>query len=307
MDAIVSGGTEGIIFDIQHYSIHDGPGIRTNVFLKGCPLNCLWCQNPESKSIERQIMYNSSLCVGCGACLERCEKGAIYRAKEKVKTDRAICVSCGSCISVCRSEARNFSGKKITVAEVYNEVAKDKLFYKSSNGGITVSGGEPLMQAGFTRDLLRSCRENGINTCIETCGFAKWQSMKSVMEYVDLALYDVKHMDSEQHKKCTGVGNERILDNMIKISNEMKVPVIARTPLIPGYNNSEENIHAMSQFLADKIPTCVEVNLLPYHRLGDSKAEQLEQNQGDFYSEPPTDREVDKLRTIIAGYGLKVK
>jgi pyruvate formate lyase activating enzyme len=307
MDAIVSGGTEGVIFDIQHYSIHDGPGIRTNVFMKGCPLNCLWCQNPESQSAKHQIMYNSGLCAGCGLCIETCEKSAISRVEDKVKTDRTICTGCGRCIPVCRQEARSISGRKATVGEVYKEVAKDKLFYSSSNGGITVSGGEPLMQASFTRDLLCVCRENGIATCIETCGFTEWKIMKSVMEHVDLTLYDVKHMDSEKHKKYTGVNNERILDNLIKLSNEMRVPVIARTPIIPGYNDSDENIHAMGKFLAEKIPTCVEVNLLPYHRLGESKTEQLEQDKGDFYSESPSDGEMDRLKTIITEYGLKAK
>jgi pyruvate formate lyase activating enzyme len=307
MDAIVSGGTEGVIFDIQHYSIHDGPGIRTNVFMKGCPLNCLWCQNPESQSAKHQIMYNSGLCAGCGLCIETCEKSAISRVEDKVKTDRTICTGCGRCIPVCRQEARSISGRKATVGEVYKEVAKDKLFYSSSNGGITVSGGEPLMQASFTRDLLCVCRENGITTCIETCGFTEWKIMKSVMEHVDLTLYDVKHMDSEKHKKYTGVNNERILDNLIKLSNEMRVPVIARTPIIPGYNDSDENIHAMGKFLAEKIPTCVEVNLLPYHRLGESKTEQLEQDKGDFYSESPSDGEMDRLKTIITEYGLKAK
>jgi pyruvate formate lyase activating enzyme len=307
MDAIVSDGTEGVIFDIQHYSIHDGPGIRTNVFMKGCPLNCLWCQNPESQSAKHQIMYNSGLCAGCGLCIETCEKSAISRVEGKVKTDRTICAGCGRCIPVCRQEARSISGRKATVGEVYKEVAKDKLFYSSSNGGITVSGGEPLMQASFTRDLLCVCRENGIATCIETCGFTEWKIMKSVMEHVDLTLYDVKHMDSEKHKKYTGVNNERILDNLIKLSNEMRVPVIARTPIIPGYNDSDENIHAMGKFLAEKIPTCVEVNLLPYHRLGESKTEQLEQDKGDFYSESPSDGEMDRLKTIITEYGLKAK
>ena len=298
---------KGTIFNIQHYCIHDGPGIRTNIFVKGCPLRCLWCQNPESQLVQNQVMFDMDKCNGCRTCVEACPVSAIGLVNGKAKTDRKLCSGCGKCVKACRQEARSMMGKENTAGEAFRQVAQDKLFYDNSGGGITITGGEPLAQPQFSRAVLQLCKEAKINTAIETCGFAKWDVLKSVLENVDVVLYDVKHMDTSEHKKCTGVGNELILDNLKRLSNELKMPVVARTPIVPGYNNSKENIKAMAKFLSEKIPTCVEVNLLPYHNLGEGKNEQLEEEKKEFKSFPPSEEEMEQLKEIIADHGLNVK
>jgi pyruvate formate lyase activating enzyme len=297
----------GIVFNIQHYCIHDGPGIRSNIFLKGCPLRCLWCQNPESNLLQPQIMYDHSQCVGCMACINQCPNQAISFEKGKVKTDRDLCTGCGACVPHCLAEARTLIGEWKTVDEVYEEVAKDQLFYASSGGGITLTGGELLFQPTFSKNILKKCKDNGLHTAIETCGFAKWDVLKGILEYVDLVLYDLKHMNSQEHRKCTGVGNELILENLYRISTELKLPIIVRTPIIPDYNDSDENMRLMGAFLSEKIPTCTEVNLLPYHNMGEGKKDQLEKGLSAFTSHTPSVNELEHLLSILMSYGLKAK
>jgi pyruvate formate lyase activating enzyme len=297
----------GIVFNIQHYCIHDGPGIRSNIFLKGCPLRCLWCQNPESNLLQPQIMFDHSQCVSCLACIDQCPNKAISFESGKVKTDRNLCTGCGACVPHCLVEARSLIGEWKTVDEVYEEVAKDQLFYASSGGGITLTGGELLFQPAYSRNILKKCKENGLHTAIETCGYAKWDVLKGILEYVDLVLYDLKHMNSEEHKKCTGVGNELILENLSRISTELKIPIIVRTPIVPDYNDSDENMHMMGAFLSEKIPTCTEVNLLPYHNMGEGKKEQLEKGLSDFSSRSPSVHEMEHLLSILMSYNLKAK
>ena len=297
----------GIIFNIQHYCIHDGPGIRTNVFFKGCPLRCAWCANPESNEVRSQLMYLADKCVGCFSCIPKCGKNAISAAENgKVKTDRKLCDGCGECVSACPAQAREIMGKRMTVDEVYKEVSMDQLFY-ADTGGVTLTGGEILSQPEFAAAILKKCRENKIHTAVETCGYASWEAVRTVMEYVDLVLYDIKHMDSDEHKKGTGVGNEKILYNLCRISNELNIPVIARTPVLPGYNDQESNMRAMGEFLTERIPTCREVNLLPYHKLGEGKREQLEYEESQFHTYVPSDQEMETLRQIVREYGLNVK
>lgn len=297
----------GIVFNIQHYCVHDGPGIRTNVFLKGCPLRCLWCANPESNAVKLQLMYQSEKCSGCQACVSVCPQQAIgITAHQKTWTDRALCTACGVCASVCVPKAREIAGKMMTVDEICREVEKDRLFY-GTDGGVTLTGGEVLSQPEFAAAILKKCRENGIHTAVETCGYASWEAVKQVMEYVDIVLYDVKHMDSHQHKWGTGVGNERILENLERISRELQIPVIVRTPVIPGYNDQESNFHAMGQFVCEKVPTCAEVNLLPYHNMGEGKRLELEAGASMFQTHVPSEDEMEYLRGILRRYGLTIK
>ncbi|MBW8381912.1 MAG: glycyl-radical enzyme activating protein, partial [Youngiibacter sp.] len=283
-----------------------GPGVRTSVFFKGCPLSCLWCQNPESNKIRPQLMYDRDTCIGCGKCIVACPRNAISTDDMKVRTDRSICIGCGECVSVCPTKSRSIMGRSMTSDEVYSEVAKDSLFYRNSGGGVTLTGGEVLYQSGFAKDILRKCMDNNIHTAIETCGFASWKAFSEVLPYVDLVIYDLKHMDTYEHKKGTGAGNEQILDNLARISAEMSIPVIVRTPIIPGYNDTEENAHRMAKFISEKVRTCQEVNLLPYHNLGDGKKSQLEEKLS-FSSKPPGIDELERLKSIIRSYGIEVK
>lgn len=298
----------GIVFNIQHYSIHDGPGIRTNVFLKGCPLRCKWCANPESNTTEKQLMFLKEACTGCQRCVEVCPVQAIsLNAEGKTMTDRTKCQNCGKCAEICPSKAREMAGNRMTVEEVYEDAAQDELFYGTSGGGVTLTGGEVFLQPDFAAAVLKKCRENGIHTAIETCGFAAWESIEKLVPYLDLALYDIKHMDSGKHREGTGVPNETILKNLVRLSEECHIPVIVRTPVIPGFNDTLENMNAMGVFISQKLPTCLEVNLLPYHNLGDGKRMQLEAENPVYDSYVPTEEQMEKLRNEIRKYGLVVK
>ncbi len=264
---------EGQIFDIQRYSVNDGPGIRTIVFLKGCPLRCLWCCNPESQKPLPQLFYFGSLCTRCYRCVNVCPTGATSKAADgSIIIDRQLCQVCGKCVAECPSEARVITGKTMTVEEVLEVVKKDAIFYRNSDGGVTLSGGEPTSQPEFSKELLRRCQESGLDTAIETSGYVDWQKLKEILEYVDLVLFDIKHMDSSNHRQLTGVGNELILANAARIAGEGK-PLIIRVPLIPGCNDSEENIEALIAFM--KKLRLSRVDLLPYHRLGVGKYERL--------------------------------
>ncbi len=296
------------VFNIQTYSIHDGPGIRVTVFVKGCPLRCIWCANPESNEAKSQLMTYATKCTGCGRCIPVCPKNAIsisMEDKPHAVTDRNLCVNCGECIDICPAEAREISGKETTVEEVIKKVLKDKIFMDASGGGMTVSGGEPLMHAEFVSCLLYAAKKEGLHTAIETCSFGSREAVDKVYEWIDLALLDVKHMDSEQHKKLTGVPNEVILDNIRYIHNELKKPVIIRVPTIPGCNDSEENIAATARF-AKELGDDVSVNLLPYHRLGESKNQSLGKEM-NMSIDVPTDEHMQQLLSIVESYGVQCK
>lgn len=296
---------QGKVFNIQHYSIHDGPGIRTTVFLNGCPLKCIWCQNPESQSLKPQIFYLEEKCKVCGKCVEVCPQKAIAIVGDKVKTDRSLCTGCGVCAEVCPNEARTLMGTSMTPEEVFNDVNSDAIFYETSGGGITISGGDPVAQPEFTIAVLKLCKNAGLHTAIETSGFVKREILSKIIENVDMVLYDFKHMNSEQHKKYTGVSNLLILENAKMINKEYpSVKFVARLPIIPGYNDSIENITRTAEFIAHELDPGIKVHLLPYHKLGNTKYERMEMNEKILKISPPSPEAMEKLLEIILSHGL---
>jgi pyruvate formate lyase activating enzyme len=296
--------TKGIIFNIQRFSIHDGPGIRTTVFMNGCPLHCFWCQNPESQTLRPEIFFDAEKCKGCGKCVQACPEGAVEISEGRSKTNRGLCKGIGKCAEVCPNEARNLIGREATPEEVFKEVAADAIFYQESEGGVTLSGGEPLTQPQFAMSLLKLCKEAGIHTVIETCGYGRWETVRQILNYVDLVLYDFKHMDPVEHEKGTGVSNELILENSKKIHHELFVPILARVPIIPGYNDSVMNIEATAKFIATELGSSIKVHLLPYHRLGETKYERLERPSQSISIEPPSEEHMSELQRIVESFGL---
>ncbi len=264
---------KAIVFDMQRFSVHDGPGIRTTVFIKGCPLNCLWCHNPESKSKHPEIMLTESKCIGCGECVNVCPQSAhSFDESKKHVVNRENCISCGKCEAECVG-AISMCGKEMTAEEVLATVIRDKSFYENSGGGMTVSGGEPLFSHDFTYELLKAAKGAKLNTAIETSGFAKWDKIECILPYVDLFLFDYKETNPEKHKEYTGVSNELILANLEKL-NAAGAKVVLRCPIIPGYNDRDDHFRAIGA-LADRLDCITRVDVEPYHPLGRSKCDGL--------------------------------
>ncbi len=265
----------GIVFNIQKYSVHDGPGIRTIVFLKGCPLACRWCSNPESQQREPELAYHTGRCLTfakCTRCLQACLRGAIIREPDDtLRIDRALCEGCPKhCAEACPAQGLIVYGQERTVDDVLKVVEQDAAFYTRSSGGLTLSGGEPLMQAEYVLALLREARRRRIKTAVETCGMVPWKTMEAAAPYLNYILYDIKHMDSAMHEEHTGCPNALILDNFRKLVELVPdTPVLARTPIIPGFNDSEEAVAAIAEFLLPY--PAVRYEMLPYHRLGTQK------------------------------------
>jgi pyruvate formate lyase activating enzyme len=264
-------GDRGVVFDVMRYGVHDGPGIRTTVFLKGCPLRCAWCHNPEGQSPEPELSYRAGRCVGCHACVEVCPGKPA--AHDGLAPLRERCQRCGACVEACYAEARQWVGREVTVDEILNEVRRDAPFYGQSGGGLTLSGGEPLSQPAFAEALLRGAREAGLHTAVETCGHAGWDAVERVARWTDLFLYDVKLLDDEAHRRFTGAGNAVILSNLVRLSAAGHA-IVARLPLVPGVNDGEANLRATAAFLREHT-TVRELHLLPFHRLGQDKAARL--------------------------------
>jgi len=258
---------EGLVFNIQGFSLHDGPGIRTTVFLKGCPLNCKWCSNPESIRPVPEIMSYSLRCVGCGRCVEICPEHAITIAHGKSVIDWEKCDRCLKCATVCLTGGITLVGKRMSVEEIVAEVEKDALFYVNSGGGVTFSGGEPLKQFEFTEQLCKECRSRGIHTALDTSGFCEWEKLERVLEHVDLVLYDVKHLDPVKHREWTGVDNKVIVENAVRVAG--KVRTWLRVPLIPSFNDSQGDVKKIVEL--GKSIGAEKVSLLPYHRLSVTK------------------------------------
>ncbi|HSC72020.1 MAG TPA: glycyl-radical enzyme activating protein [Candidatus Methylomirabilis sp.] len=295
----------GLIFDIQRFSIHDGSGIRTLVFLKGCPLRCVWCCNPESQATTPELALFLSRCIGCGACEEACPNRAVSRdGAAGLVTERSLCEICGRCVEVCPAEARVLRGRRASVKEVLCEVERDDLFYRTSGGGVTVSGGEPLLQADFVAELLKVCRQRGIDTAIETCGHAPWEDFARVLAHTDTVLFDVKHADPLAHRRFTGVGNELILANL-RQAVKSGVRVVLRLPLVPGVNADAGTVRSIAS-LARELGIA-ELHLLAYHRLGESKYQALGLSYPLQDLTPPTPEQIEALRRVAEeGGGLSV-
>ncbi len=263
---------KGTIFNIQRFSTSDGPGIRTVVFFKGCPLNCSWCHNPESKYIKKDVFYKSDLCIGCGACANVCDNNGHNFSSKEHSLNRENCKLCGKCAEVCATKALELCGKETSAIEVVETALRDKPFYEESGGGITLSGGEPLMQFDFALEVLKLAKQNGLHTCIETCGYTQ-NNLQELAEYVDLWLYDIKLVDDGEHKKYTGVSNKIILKNL-DLLDKLNAKIVLRCPIIPNVNMHEQHFKELSR-IANSYKNIVEVDLETYHPLGISKAEQL--------------------------------
>ncbi len=297
---------EGIIFDIKRYAVHDGPGIRLNVFFKGCPLRCLWCHNPEGVSFEPELMLMPNRCARCGDCVKACRYQALSQnSNGEVRADRSRCTLCGDCLQACQREAIDIAGRKVTVEQIVNEAEKERVFFDQSGGGVTLTGGEPLAQPEFAGALIDSLKSRGFQVALDTSGYAPSEIFRRLAGKVDLVLFDLKIMDDPLHKKYTGVSNRIILENFRSL-DQLGKPVWVRFPLIPGINDHGENLEAMTSFLSGR-NSVEQVNVLPYHKGGVEKIRRLG-HEGEFaVFEPPSEEKVRAVIDFFARQGFKVK
>jgi pyruvate formate lyase activating enzyme len=296
---------KGMIFDIKRFAIHDGPGIRTTVFLKGCPLHCLWCHNPEGIEDGFELIARPSRCARCYSCVSVCPLGAISKNSGPVEVDRSCCDLCGKCVKVCMYEALEFAGREISVEDVIEEVEKDLIFYEQSGGGVTLSGGEPLGQSKFCQEILTALEERKISSALDTSGLAPWDILAKTASKADIVLYDLKMIDAKKHKKYTGVSNGLILDNLKKLSGVHK-NIVIRIPLAGGVNDDEDNIRLTIDFLKP-LKTIKNVSLLKYHKGGSEKYKNLGKASCFKIYEAPSDQRMEEIRQSFANAGFTVK
>ena len=292
------------IFNIQKYSIHDGQGIRTTFFFKGCPLSCQWCHNPESQRYGMELMFYHERCVGCGSCIPVCPRHANMLVEGRMNVDRAVCMACGACVDVCLPNARELAGKAYTVDELVKEAEKDQMFYEVSGGGITLSGGEVMAQdMDFIEEFCRKLHRKGYSINIDTCGYAPYENFRRVLPYVDTFLYDIKLMDSEEHKKFVGTDNRLILDNLIRLSAD-NAKINIRIPTIEGVNAHESFMQDVIDFLHHNHIQVTAVNLLPYHNTGKSKYSNLDRSYADEILKVPSKERMELFQRMFINCGF---
>ncbi len=298
-------GRTGIIFDIKRFAIHDGPGIRTTVFLKGCPLACKWCHNPESLLPQPEHAWRRDRCVRCGVCIEACDRGAIAWEDGRPVHDPARCVLCGQCVQACPTGAREIIGRRASAAQIMAEVERDIIFYDESGGGVTFSGGEPLMQPALLGELLAACRRRQIHTAVDTTCHAPWDVLESLRGSVDLYLCDIKHADSAAHERLTGVGNALILENLRKLAH-LGERITVRVPVIPGLNDDEANVAATGRLISS-LDGVTDVDILPYNEGGRSKLARLARDEEPPDIKAPSPEHMAAIAQQLAAFGLTVK
>lgn len=296
----------GLIFDIKRYAIHDGPGIRTTVFFKGCPMQCRWCHNPEGQSSKPELTFIENRCIkDCHECLSSCQRGALSLVNNQISINREECNLCGDCPDVCATQALEIIGRKISIEEVIEEILKDVVFYDESSGGVTFSGGEPLIQPDFLNALLEECEKRSIHTTLDTSGYASFKVLEKIRDKVDLFLYDLKMMNEGKHEKFTGVSNKLILENLRKLSEKVS-NIVIRIPIIPGINDNEENINKTVKFIS-MLQGIRYISLLPYHKVGRQKYKRLNRTYLQVKTQSPTYEKIEKIKKKLENAGFIVK